>query len=172
MTKFESSPTEYRGVTYRSKCEAMFARYLVLRSDDEPQPTCKASGFEYEPDGFEVNGWNLDFLAWRVGVSTNDVSKCKIPTIYYEWIEYKPSFPTKSYCKKLAANFISLASKLEYYDGLVIRSGFCLYYGSVFTEDRGVLHFESGCVLNDEHDWLEFYEDDVRSTRFDLENAD
>ncbi len=168
MANFEATPTEYRGVTYRSKCEAMFARYLVLRDSKG----CKASGFEYEPDGFEEHGWNLDFLAWRSLSFVNSVSKHKIPTMFYEWIEYKPSFPTKSYCDKLSKNFCKLAEKMEYHDGLVLRSGFCLYYGSVFTEVRGVIDFLHGRVCNDEHDWLAGYEDDIRSTRFDLENAD
>lgn len=173
VTKFEATPTEYRGVTYRSKCEAMFARYLVLNGDDD-EPRFKAFGFEYEPDGFEVNGWKLDFLTWWVGVSVNVISKHKIPTMFYGWIEYKPSMPTKSYCKKLSKNFIKLASEMEYYDGLVIRSGFSLYYGSVFTSERGIVNFDrSGNIFFDkEDDWLVNYEDDVRSTRFDLENAD
>ena len=71
-------PTEYDGVVYRSKTEAIFARAL----------TKLGARFEYEPE-IATKFWTPDFLIenWE-GVSFV--------------VELKPSAPTKTYIERIA----------------------------------------------------------------------
>jgi len=76
----EATPTEYKGITFRSKTEAVYARMFDLIG----------WVWEYEP---EVPGWphNPDFLvgARRLGHTCLAV------------IEVKPSRPTKAYLARI-----------------------------------------------------------------------
>lgn len=103
-------PTEYRGVRFRSKSEAIFARALELR---------KYTTLEYEPRGFEVGGWCPDF--WAVAQGTNNF----ITSLF---IEYKPTSVTDSYKESLAEKFRLLGDKMH-------RSLRILACGNAF-EDR------------------------------------
>lgn len=171
MASFEATPTEYLGVRYRSKSEAMFARFLHLEGKSTGFSNCVGSGFEYEPEGFSVGRWSLDFLAWRVFSAPNIATEIRIPTIIYLWIEYKPSRPSGAYIEKLRKNFERLQDSLSFYDGLVVRSGFYLYYGSVYTESRGIFDFCGGVVQESKENWLGRFELDVSNYRYDLEEV-
>lgn len=56
-------PTDYKGVRFRSKSEAIFARALELRGYEI---------WEYEPRGFEVADWCPDFWCVAGNPGKND----------------------------------------------------------------------------------------------------
>ena len=181
-------PTEYKGVLYRSKCEAMFARYLELEAEVSASygafggPFYKAhslgsgaAGFVYEPEGLSVDGWTPDFLEWRV--CNSQLLGCQIPYLGYRMIEYKPTKPTKTYAKEFATRVEAILLRLDDL-GLFEFSRRCnaaIYYGSVFTNDRGLVLWEwdsvSWITEKDGGDWLANFEEEVKATRFDLEHG-
>lgn len=182
----EARPTEYKGIRYRSKSEAMFARYLELEAELSAldcsvsgpfyEQRCfgnGASGFVYEPEGLEVDGWKPDFLEWRV--CGGKLHQSQIPHLSYRMIEYKPSKPTKTYADEFA---MRTAAILERFDNLGLwefsrRCDAAIYYGSVFNNDRGTVMVDSLCVEwiteSQGGDWLANFEDEVKTTRFDLD---
>jgi hypothetical protein len=158
-TNRKATPTEYKGIVYRSKSEAMFARYLELEASELDG----AFGMRYEPLTRDIQNnlgieWNPDFVTWRVVWSTSGV-----PILYTRLIEYKPCKPTRTYLKTLQQNFA--ASELDV--------GNCfLYYGSVYSKDRGkYVIFPEGWLEHGEQDWLRRFEKQVSETRFDLAQA-
>lgn len=90
----EPIPTQYRGVRFRSKSEAIFARALELRGYDV---------WEYEPARYVVNDWTPDFFA---------VGQKRSPQLVVSLIiEYKPAGVTDAYKERLAENFGLLGTK-------------------------------------------------------------
>jgi hypothetical protein len=145
----EAIPTEYKSVVYRSKSEAMFARWLELKIENG-QMTC--AGFMYEPKMLQTkDGWIPDFLFWSID----------------GWIvaEYKPATPTKSYVSVWETRCSELRDRLSGY-GL-----FMLYYGSVFSRERGKYNFYKGKAWFFDSDWISPHEEAIKATRFDLEAA-
>lgn len=180
----KARPTEYRGVVYRSKSEAMFARYLDLRfvgecdfsatGDHHPtdhRPCSSSSGWIYEPIGFEVHGWTPDFLVHAVG--HHHLHGAEIPNLHYWLLEYKPSAPTKTYMAECSQRFQVIHDRFDD-QGLFEfsrRCTFMLYYGSVFTPARGLWEY---CTTSKEwfdcdDDWIGDYAETIKETRFDLE---
>jgi len=159
-------PTEYRGIQYRSKCEAMFARYLTLREDGF------TGGYQYEPEGLQMFlQWIPDFVVFRM--VTNSYSLAGLPCLDYQVIEYKPSEPTGTYTTEWAANCKTLFEAWENRGWLDVayRSSFALYFGSVFNQDRGIFYCgpDAGWKAQRyQQDWLSHYEKEVKATRFDL----
>jgi hypothetical protein len=173
MTVMTARKTEYRGVVYRSKSEAMFARWLelVLQAESECSNAC--FGFEYEPR-LEVDRWTPDFLVWEVTPPE------PFPAMRYTLIEYKPSRPTDTYVEEFRQRCERL---LATYDerGWIEISRQCdceLYYGSIWTEQRGYIEcisdfgpdvaYNIQIAQETEWNWLGAHEDAVRRTRFDL----
>jgi hypothetical protein len=189
MDKRQARPTEYKGVVYRSKCEAMFARYLELDLADAVDEACELSryggpfftgvtssggwGFVYEPPKPTVGRWVFDFLAWQMSYSHEICA----PVFKLTWIEYKPSNATETYvnefqqrCKKaftedFFANGIPVGYEVEAH----------LYCGSVFNSDRMFVRcvpaVGGSVLIREQFDWLEIYVEEIKSTRFDLINA-
>lgn len=161
----EARPTEYKGIRYRSKSEAMFARWLELtrihlskKSSSERGAYGFGCGWVYEPDWLRVGNWTPDFYCW---------SSQWMPALYLsiEIIEYKPSMPTDTYIEEMASN-VGLMQRRH---GEAIQ----LYYGSPFNTDRGVYHFldyEGSIRVNHSPcDWLGGLSDVIASFRYDLE---
>jgi len=88
-TEFTARPTEYSGVVFRSKCEAIFARNLDLR---------KFSQWEYEP--FGGSEWAPDF--WAI------LPKKTGRGFFSVFIEYKPASVTDTYKTELRERFLKL----------------------------------------------------------------
>jgi hypothetical protein len=180
MTIKEARPTEYKGILYRSKSEAMFARWLELRASSWVREVscsgplfsggfnrCQA-GFEYEPEWLEIDGWKPDFMEWYV--ANNSCNKRQYPTMVYSVIEYKPSRPTDAYIQTFATRCKKLIIELEAerQQEFLYRASWEIYYGSVFNLDRGRIEFMSGDIIWNNQDWLEEYEEAIKATRFDL----
>jgi hypothetical protein len=185
-----ATKTEYKGIVYRSKCEAMFARYLELSIEDcvsladhggpffvENAMGHDIGGFIYEPKGFCIDGWTPDFISWQTNCSSHPriLSGFQIPINSYQVIEYKPSKPTLTYVEKFMRRAellhdLTLAICPEF----TCRCSFELYYGSVYTERSGKFDAESGLDGfddSDRYDWIANYAEAILETRFDLESA-
>ncbi len=178
MTDLTPRLTEYKGIVFRSKSEAMFARYLELEAEEDADLcgpggpfgsrnciSSMLSGFQYEPEYLAVDGWVPDFVRWRI-VGPRDAN-C-LPKLAFDVIEYKPSRPTETYVKA----FMSRCDELGRRYGPYLHLCFVIYYGSIWTTERVLLHvYESkaGWVASQvEEDWLVNFEDAVKATRFDL----
>lgn len=176
MESLKAVPTEYRGIRYRSKSEAMFARWLELNGSSLAIGRCGlvlASGFDYEPYGLAVDdtdnqgrAWLVDFLYWNVVSNINDTATY-VPIIHYSLIEYKPSRQTQTYLNSLGKKF----EWLKQHNAYLVSSRFYCFYGSVFNESRDILTYKEGAWSSSGVDWLAGSEDDILSIRFDLEGA-
>jgi hypothetical protein len=148
----------------------MFARYLEL--DLEEEKACfvpnrgenyGCGGFEYEPASLLVNGWHPDFLLWTV--KCGRMNGTQLPGLRHEIIEYKPSRPTDTYIEEFATRCQVLLE--QWFHDQACRC--YLYWGSVFTADRGIATVgRCGVESVSAEDWLVNYEDQIRNTRFDL----
>lgn len=87
--------TEYDGVVFRSKSEAMFAALLNKRCGD----------WIYEPDFLSNNNWSPDFA-----IPISDVHKM----FYWLIIEYKPSKPTETYFKNFQQNIQDIRTRIDH----------------------------------------------------------
>lgn len=104
-------PTEYCGVVFRSKCEAIFARNLDLRG---------FSQWNYEP---QISpGWNPDFWA---------IQKMKtMQRGFLSWIiEYKPESATETYKNETAKRFSEVCGEIS-------NLGCVICCGSPFNQTR------------------------------------
>lgn len=152
----EARPTEYKGVLYRSKSEAMFARWLDLSSKSQ---------FFYEPIGFPKC---VDFLAIEHAAEMIPYGIVLQPS--YAAIQYKPSRPTRAYVAEMDREKDAIFQACE--DIHPGQSLCCLMYGSVWSDSRGMFIFRSG-----EHphevtdDWLEPCRLAVMDYRYDLEET-
>lgn len=186
--------TEYKGVVYRSKCEAMFARYLDLRligkvaklqefyrNDGSSVTLQGSSGFVYEPYT-SIEGWNPDFLVWR------DFGFL-LPVRLFEWVEYKPSRPTDAYVKRFAKHCLQWHSPSDGEKLIPNDCEFHIYYGNPYTYPKSPssgfaiepkeydgkniesVILSDGDVDNREvNDWLDNFVDDLMDYRFDLKD--
>lgn len=171
----KATPTEYKGVSYRSKCEAQFALWLhcVHRGFDQhfigaeerrhkiTQNGC--TGFEYEP---KLPGeFQCDFLTWRCAFRKGFV----FPQMLICLIEYKPARPSETYVRnwlrKAEACRQSIALSRE------IRGifEFRIYYGSAYTQDGGIITlYSDGSSEDREANWCEQLRGHMLAYRFDL----
>jgi hypothetical protein len=178
----KARPTEYKGVRYRSKSEAMFARFLELELDERRYMGSHkgpwfnnglnngASGFIYEPESLEVDGWKPDFLVHQTWERI--VQGYSLPVTDYQIIEYKPSKPTRTYAEEFALRCAVLFEKFSDRDmwWFSRRCSCVIYWGSVFNECRGLVSIEGLEVEFDgDHDWISDFEEEIKATRFDLE---
>lgn len=163
MTALKATPTEYKGVRYRSKSEAMFARHLELCNqamlDSADHLSQFACGFIYEDPYFSIDGHAHDFHVWQTRYSVSDGM-----TIQSALFEYKPSKPTIAYCNKFFANVASLRSR-----GKSIRVA-RIFYGSIYSraDEIGVVYED---MTFSESDWMAKHREAIQSTRFDLEQS-
>lgn len=92
-TMKKARPTEFEGMVYRSKSEAMFACALAATG----------AVFEYEPTWLEIGEleYTPDFLIARNQQKPNGHRHRYVTFIL---IEYKPSMPTATYLGELSGN--------------------------------------------------------------------
>lgn len=183
MADLKAVPTEYKSIVYRSKSEAMFARYLELDLEESAaihryhrhkNIFGSGGGFVYEPRYLSVQGWLPDFLVWRVWPRYDEI----VPVISYAVIEYKPSRPTATYVKKFFSKCFVLHEAFINTLGndVAYRTDYQLYFGSVFNDDDGLFQSisigpESIGYCEQAGGWLANYADEIKATRFDLEAA-
>lgn len=153
--------TEYRGIRYRSKCEAMFAMWLGLRCGD-------AAVVEYEPDFAELGDYTVDFVVSKPHESSPNGRIVTFGT-WIEFIEYKPSRPTFTYLAEVSKNIREIITRECL--GHSVKVGGFVYFGSVFNNDRGIYAIQKHdgfdiCSCN----WIGEHERRIREYRFDLES--
>ena len=155
----EARPTDFRGITYRSKCEAMFALWLELRNSSDVV-------IEYEPDWAELKDYVPDFAVFRPLNAGERIPQFETSI---EIIEYKPSRPTFTYVKDCMAKnamIIETFFKPHRY----VEAAISVYFGSVYSEDRGVFTYNgNGSFGVSSMDWMRGHEKTIREFRFDLE---
>lgn len=172
MESLKAVPTEYRGIRYRSKSEAMFARWLDLsRQDSVRKASSCMTWFEsvwvYEPNLTWLGGFSCDFYLCWIEIQ-NNVTQMK-----HRCIEYKPSRPTNTYCSNLFDRF----DKCKYLSNVAatgVSVDCFVFFGSVYNKDRGVVKRDSdGRLIFCELDWIfaQESEEDLKNYRFDLESA-
>jgi hypothetical protein len=144
---FEARPTEYKGVVYKSKCEAMFARFLELEAEAYNIKRITA----YEPEFSRMpDGWVADFHVGDVFVGHDGHVE-----VHQKLIEYKPSRPTDTY----------IAEFFERSDWLSECGSLRIYWGSVFIDESGVYTSPDNCTS---YDWARVFKKEIEATRFDL----
>jgi hypothetical protein len=163
----EARKTEYKGVQFRSKCEAMFALWLDLKYQEF------GTEWEYEPTWASVGKYVPDFVMRRLK-ETHFISNLGLYRNELLFFEYKPARPTGTYldevCKKLKTS-AETAAKLSTETRLIV--GAAVFFGSVYTDDRGVYYVtSSGGYTSDRSnfDWIGENESNLTSYRFDLVN--
>ena len=172
----KANPTEYKGVRYRSKCEAQFALWLhwVHRSfdahillDEErksriTQDGC--TGFEYEPKlPCELQ---CDFMTWRTELCEGSV----VPKLVMTFIEYKPSRPTQTYVENWAKKVRKCQAEMEAINHKPDRVQFFIYYGSAYESNCGILRIEGSDDIREvDNDWCAQIRGDMLAYRFDLQ---
>jgi len=143
---FDPVPTEYKGIVFRSKSEALVARAFDVEG---------GLSWLYEPQWLcDDDGWIPDFF----GLFGGDEKKY-FPAV----IEYKPSLPTETYLKKLEKRFIKISDQYKFLCMCIYGSFYEEPYQIEFlTMHKGKLN-RDGSVL--------FYEEVVKESlkyRFDL----
>lgn len=173
--KLTPTPTEYRGIRFRSKCEAMFALNLyLLRSYYCRQDHLEMDWFEsvwvYEPKLEWLGGFSCDFQLTCVELRNEET------WIIHRLIEYKPSRPTETFCRNYFRKFYKHAASLgapllEALPNTVLRP--LIFYGSAYNKERGVIEFDEfdeNVVTFREFDWIHD-ESELLRYRFDLEGG-
>lgn len=152
-------PTEYRGIQYRSKCEAMFALWLDLKHSEDVF-------IEYEPDWAELGDYVPDFVVHRPSWDHDRV----VPEIsqWIEIIEYKPSMPTVTYCSEVCKKLHQIANLSLFGSCSLITMN--IYYGSVYDANRGALLCCNDDFSSVKVNWIGKHERRIRDYRFDLES--
>lgn len=152
--------TEFRGITYRSKSEAMFALWLEFK-----YPTAVV---EYEPDWAELDDYVPDFVC-SLPIPAYPTQRMCVFETWVAIIEYKPSRPTFTYLDDVSKKIRSIAKREG---NIATKISAFVYWGSVYTEGRGVFTiscdgsaYETDTPMN----WLGIHEKTIRDFRFDLE---
>lgn len=159
----KARPTEWRGVTYRSKSEACLAKWLHDAG----------RRFQYEPEWATVGDWVPDFAIWLEFFGRPPGLHSPLIAV----VEYKPSRVTLAYRNYLASKFDCLFDELVGGDwpfGIDLR--FELWEGSFWDpENQSVSAWQYCNGWSDVADlhWREWGDtSELVTTRFDLEAED
>lgn len=176
MHQLEATPTEWRGVRYRSKCEAMFAVWLynhniALTRELQNGGYQSQFGFEiqYEPQPLSIGRWCPDFFVKRAYCDLRQNELWLKAHCTHHVIEYKPSEPTQTYIEKFQSRCNELHQKFFLEESV----DYSIYYGSPYDTKSSARLCWASYFPNDgwtiERDWLkpEFAEA-VLNHRFDL----
>jgi hypothetical protein len=145
--------TDYKGIRFRSKSEAIFARSLDIANE---RPSNVSVIWEYEPQEFRYDDYVPDFL---VALKFTDAP------LYLALIEYKPSKPTDAYITewlKKADFYCAIKHPVSLFPGLC--------YGSPFNGDYG-------CIKGNAKEFnawaygMQIYAAEAKDYRFDLEQG-
>lgn len=158
MTDKKPIKTEYAGTVFRSKSEAMFARWIDIGPLNRK--------WIYEPDFLKVGDYVPDFLMWGIGESPH-----RTEHIVAEVVEYKPSLPTSSYINRLELIYPEI-ERLVAQKQSPVSFSFDIAVGSVWNDVR--CHFRRTKSTRKfrriDYDWLGEYINQIKSYRFDLQH--
>jgi len=181
----KARPTEYKGVVYRSKSEAMFARWIELRYGREMKWLQEDYGVDVVFGDWIWYAYEMPFpdvaSAWRPDFTLVELLpgciSCLEPVGISQitLFEYKPSRPTLTHCNELGSRFHDAMMSLD--DDIRTKVGIFelrIIWGSIWNKDRCSVYVDGNAGgttdwVRSRHDWLAEYEDEVAATRFDLE---
>lgn len=159
MTDQRAIPTEYKGIRFRSKSEACFAKYL---DHYQKRPRHAPMIWEYEPQPLTLeDGYTPDFrLIWAM----RSHLECSL-------IEYKPAMPTETYAIAVLTKLNILANSVA------MECGAWIVCGSFWDNsesmkarhiclDGGELRVNDGWLSDGSDEWL--LRQQIAQTRFDL----
>lgn len=150
--QYAARPTEYKGIVFRSKSEAIVARGFDLAG----------ALWWYEPYMFECSdGYVPDFLVTHKYVDPR-FGNTEIIRILF--VEYKPSTPTDTYIEELCNRARECLESIPF-------SEFVLLIGSPFSEDivRGaIIGADYVTSLDESHFWMCSFWEEAKKYRFDL----
>ena len=139
----------------------MFAMWLDLKHSDDVL-------IEYEPEWAEIGDYVADFAVHRPIWNDDRIPVFKTSI---ELIEYKPSMPTITYCDAVLKKLKTVADRELVHIPEVDEILLSVYFGSVYTNDRGRISFDGGSSYTvNRTNWLSIYEKQIREYRFDLES--
>ena len=163
------TPTEYRGVKFKSKSEALFARCLDLANNDVVK-----IAWSYEPPFLkQPDGYIPDFEIWFI-FNAREFYKTS-PIGVRVVAEYKPAGVTDSYKKILAQRF-DRYHQSDYWEGYTVLIEGSFFNGvesigySTLTEEGNGL-FDAISPMTDYPFWFnDQILSDALEYRFDLLN--
>lgn len=114
MKYIKPKKTEYKGIQYKSKLEAVFARFLDLAlKEDEPineheiqlnQCEKKLVAWDYEPKTISDHQWDFRLVYKCFGSHIDEGQVVTWNNIEFDLIELKPALPNDSYLQYLGDN--------------------------------------------------------------------
>jgi hypothetical protein len=141
-TDLKAIPTEYKGVRFRSKSEAIFARCLDLAGVED---------WQYEPNisGLAWPYWKLPQHPWDFCVTT----KKGFSNSHLIFVEYKPAFPSSAYMENLSekvkAHVEKFRLEIEICDYLELHHyGHASHFFSSYQQIRSIVE-KQGKTLAD-----------------------
>ncbi|WP_372897586.1 hypothetical protein [Stieleria sp.] len=158
MAKIEAVPTEYKGVKYKSKSEAMFAKYLEAGPASKP-----GGGFTYEPKELIVGNYAPDFVVWWL--IDDEVS---FQRQMFQVIEYKPKKPTNAYTSRFMERASVMRPRLN--EMGVARPVFGIFHGSVWNKTSGIIQVDPVRLTTHDTgiDWIKNARQLMQDERYDL----
>lgn len=174
MNNHQATPTQYNGILYKSKSEAILARVFDLMQErSEGEIVIK---YEYEPEVLRLSdGYVPDFYVSYFFTS--------VKSFFNHIVEYKPSGVTSAYKDKLAKRFDNYAApisdqkkaKASLPKGFDNATVCALYIGSAYDDNERTVEL----YLPDKEGWLKpnlweqmgiasYLVEEARSYRFDL----
>lgn len=159
MATIEARPTEYHGVQYRSKCEAMFARWIECDCQFK-----ECAGFAYEPWQFALpDGYCPDFVHWFV-----ESESVGIPLMHHHIIEYKPARPTETYIAEFADRSAAVYELATGYS--MGHLSFGIFYGNPYQSECGIVQIDPVTreYRHIDRRWVDEHRAEMIDCRFDL----
>ena len=161
MTKYKKAiPTEYKGILFDSKSEAIFARSLQFLI--QQFQSVKEVVWQYHPEKFRIGDYVPDFLL----IVVIDGYRCGFCDRYL--IECKPKRPTNAYLSKYTEYFKQIREKDHF--GLIPDFRVCVgspfndkhpYDLSLYLDANEFQRIPNGIVNREAYEWGKQY-------RFDL----
>lgn len=154
----EARPTQFKGVNFKSKTEAMFALILDVSKQEYPIP----SRWCYEEKRFKTpNGYIPDFV--------NYYSEQPFLSDFISLIEVKPTYPTAAYLKHLEKQFNWIKNN----DNFCFINWYSIY---VFNPYKRICEFvlldENGTLNAENYSKPQWFKEDLfdlaLNYRFDL----
>ena len=156
----EARPTEYRGVVYKSKTEAMFACLIDVNQKEKNQRV----RLRYEPEIYKTPGGYIpDFVLDQI----SEPFLCDFTTL----IELKPSMPTQAYINYLDKQFKWIRNK-DYFQAI---SFYAMYVFNPYDHIFQYILFDKEYIPTIEEfetpAWFkDYYFNEVLKYRFDLQS--
>jgi hypothetical protein len=171
MSNIKPTKTEYKGIVFDSKSEAIFARAMDIQNAETERNS--KMFWHYHPERFTMNDYCPDFSI-QLWSKIYDGKKFDQLTQSVILIEYKPAAPTQTYVDKIRSYYDALKEK-DHYN---VIDYILICYGNVFeSESLKVIQIysdSSGNTISKDSSYItdnifcKEYISEARNYRFDL----